>query len=121
MHRAESRVKAKLHTELSSDLQHAMSLAQEQGASSWLSSLPIREFGFTLHKGAFRDALALRYGWQPVDLPTKCVCGASFSVEHALSCPKGGFPTLRYNEVRDITAQLLTEVCSENQNYTTHR
>ncbi len=24
----------------------------------------------------------------------------------------GGFPTLRYNELRDMTASLLTEVCS---------
>ena len=34
-----------------------------------------------------------------------------FSVEHALSCPKGGFPTIRHNEIRDLTASLLTEVC----------
>ena len=90
-----------------------MSLAQERGASSWLSTLPINEHGFTLHKGAFRDALALRYGWQPSNLPSNCVCGAHFSVEHALSCAKGGFPTLRHNEVRDIAAQLLSEVCTE--------
>ena len=80
---------------------------------SWLSTLPINEHGFTLHKGAFRDALALRYGWQPSNLPSNCVCGAHFSVEHALSCAKGGFPTLRHNEVRDIAAKLLSEVCTE--------
>ena len=28
-----------------------------------------------------------------------------------MTCPKGGFPTIRHNEVRDITANLLTEVC----------
>ena len=32
----------------------------EKGASSWLSTLPIDEHGFALHKGAFRDALCLR-------------------------------------------------------------
>ena len=37
-------------------LQCAMDLAQEKG---WLTSLPLEEFGFTLHKGAFRDAIAL--------------------------------------------------------------
>ncbi len=31
-------------------------------------------------------------------------------LEHALSCPKGGFPSLRHNEIRDITTNLLTEV-----------
>ena len=39
----------------------------------------------------FCDALALRYGWQPVRLPLKCVCGADFVVEHAMNCPHGAF------------------------------
>ena len=33
------------------------------------------------------------------------------SVEHALSCPFGGFPSIRHNELRDITAALLSEFC----------
>ena len=40
-----------------------------------------------------------------------CSCGHPFSVEHALSCPKGAMPFIRYNSIRDITAELLTEVC----------
>ena len=87
-----------------------MDLAQENGASSWLTSLPIEEFGFTLHKGAFHDALTLRYNWQPPYTPSTCGCGVKFSVEHALSCPKGGFPTIRH---RHLTANLLTEVCND--------
>ena len=27
-------------------------------------------------------------------------------------CHMGGFPTIRHNEIRDITASLLTEVCN---------
>ena len=95
---------------LPGSLQRAMDLAQEKGASSWLTSPPIEEFGFSLHKSAFRDAIALRYGWTPLNIPTNCACGTSFSVQHALSCPKGGFPTLRHNELRDLTAKLMTEV-----------
>uniref|UniRef100_A0A1X7TEM9 Uncharacterized protein n=1 Tax=Amphimedon queenslandica TaxID=400682 RepID=A0A1X7TEM9_AMPQE len=83
----------------------------ERGASSWLTVLPIKEHGFTLHKGDFRDALCLRYGWSPPLLPSHCVCGHNFSVEHALNCKCGGFPSIRHNELRDITADLLTEVC----------
>ena len=89
-----------------------MDLAQEKGASSWLTSLPLEEFGFSLHKGAFRDAIALRYGWLPQHTPTTCTCGTNFSVEHVISCPKGGFPTIRHNEVRDLTANLISEVCN---------
>ena len=40
-----------------------------------------------------------------------CVCGKTFSIEHALNCPCGGYPSIRHNELRDITATLLTEVC----------
>ncbi len=69
-------------------LLRAMDLAEEKGASSWLNAIPLQEYGFNLHKSAFRDAITLRYGWMPADLPTTCVCGSRFSVEHALSCPR---------------------------------
>ncbi len=98
---------------LPNSLKRAMDLAGEKGASSWLTSLPIEEFGFSLHKGAFQDALALRYDWQPSRCPSNCACGHKFTVDHALSCPKGGFPTIRHNEIRDLTANLLTEICHD--------
>ena len=44
-------------------------------------------------------------------LPIDCACGASFTVDHAFTCSQGGFPILRHNEIRDITAQLTSEVC----------
>ena len=109
---AEANTAEQLKTSMPTALQHSMTLAQEKGASSWLTALPIREFGFTLHKGAFRDALCLRYGWLPSRLPDKCDCGHQFTVEHALSCSKGGYPSLRHNEIRDITAKLSSEVCN---------
>ena len=94
-------------------LQRAVTLAREKGSSSWLTALPLAEHSFTLHKGAFHDALALRYGWTPSNMPAKCGCGSSFSVEHALTCAKGGFIHCRHNEIRDLTATLLTEVCKD--------
>ena len=93
--------------------QRAIQLASEKGASIWLTSLPLDEFGLSLHKRAFTDAIALRYGWAPPNTPTHCACGISFSVEHSLSCPKGGFPTIRHNQLRNMTASLLTEVCHD--------
>ena len=94
-------------------LRLALDLAVERGASTWLTALPLDEYGFALHKSAFQGALALCYGWLPLRAPTHCACGISFSVEHALSCPKGGLPSIRHNEIRDLTATLLTEVCSQ--------
>ena len=99
--------------ELSGSLRQVLDLAQERGASTRLTTQPIQEFGFTLHKSAFQDALALHYNWQIPRVSPTCACGTKFSVEHALSCPRGGFPSIRHNEIRDVTADLLTEVCND--------
>ena len=88
---------------LNTALQRAMSLAQEKGASAWLATLPIEEHGFAIHKSDFCDALAWRYGWRPKAMPITCViCGKPKYVDHALSCPRGGYVIMRHNEVRDI-------------------
>ncbi len=100
-----------VYDQLSPQSKRHFDLAKEKGASSWLSVLPIDDHGFSLHKGAFRDALCLRYGWPLPSTPTKCNCGSAFSANHAMICPKGGFPTIRHNELRDLTASLLTKVC----------
>ena len=92
---------------LSSSQQVTMDQASERGASSWLTAISIAEYGFTLHKHAFRDALCIRYGWRPARLPSHCPC----VVNHALSCPKGPLPSIRHDCIRHITTQLLTEVC----------
>ena len=102
-----SNVTTELLSMLILSLQKAVTLAQEKGTSSWLTALPIQEHGFSLHKTA---ALALRYGWLSSRTPSHCVCGTSFSVEHAFSFSMGGFPSIRYNEVRNLTAELLSEV-----------
>ena len=86
-----------------------MELGSEKGASSWLSALPLEKF--VLHKTAFRDAIALRYGWTLSNIPSHCVCGQAFSLQHTLSCPRGGYPSIRHNELRDITASLLKKTC----------
>ena len=50
-------------------LAYSMNLSQEKGAATWLSVLPLEEYGFALHKGAFCDALDIRNGWSPVNAP----------------------------------------------------
>ena len=90
-----------LNKRLSHTFKQSMDLAQEKGACSRLASPLIEQFGFTLHKGVFHNALALR-NWQPLQAPSTCGCGAKFSEGYALSCPKGGFPSSRH-EIRDLT------------------
>ena len=92
-------------------LARRMDELSRKGPSSWLTALPLKEHGFHLSKQEFRDGLALRYDWPLLDVPTKCACGVLFSTAHAMCCPRGGFPTIRHNEVRDMVGELLTEVC----------
>ena len=83
----------------------------QKGVSNWLTNLPIKEYGYELTKQEFWDVIKIRYNWPLDRIPSQCICGVSFDVTHALSCKKGGFITLRHNEVRDVTSRLLDEVC----------
>ena len=60
----------------------ALDLAVEKDTSTWLTALPLDEYGFALHKSAFQDVVALHYGWLSLRTPTHCACG-TFSVKHA--------------------------------------
>ena len=113
-----SAIKAKVHTDrclaykdkakdiysrLSPSLQRAMDLNSEPGSSSWLTALPLRDQGFHLNKQEFWDALHLRYGWKLVNIPSHCVCGSTFTPDHAMICRHGGLTFVRHNEIRDLT------------------
>jgi len=69
------------------------------------SVLPLEQYGISLHKGEFIDAICLRYGFTPSLLPSHCVCGKDFTLSHILSCPHSAFSIIRHNEVRDLTAR----------------
>ena len=90
-------------------MKRGLQVSTKKGASSWLATLPIAEHDFALHKSTFREALRLRYGWKPPNLPSHCIV-SKFMVEHSLICSHGGFPSIRPNELRDITTKFLTEV-----------
>ena len=89
---------------------------QEPGASNWLTAPPLREAGFSLNKQEFRDALAIRYNISIKGLPETCACGSKFTCHHAMIYKKGGFISLRHNDLRNITYELLSEVCRGVEN-----
>ncbi|KAL9968618.1 hypothetical protein ACROYT_G020730 [Oculina patagonica] len=93
--------------------QRAIDLATEKGASNWLTVLPLKDMGYNLNKGEFRDAVKLRYDWEIDDKPTVCVCGDAFTIDHAMICRRGGFIIQRHNELRDLEADLLKMVCND--------
>ena len=90
-----------------------MELNKEKGAGSWLTALPLQEHGFSLNKQEFRDAICLRYGWKIPNTPPFCGCGKKNSIDHTLICMKGGYVTMRHNNVRDLNSELQQEVCRD--------
>jgi hypothetical protein len=103
------------------EIRHAMTskqkrlndINQQTCASAWLSALPIADQNMILTKREFWDALKIRYGWPLSRLASICACGKPNDEIHALSCMTGGFVTLRHNEVRNLTKDLLAEVCKD--------
>ena len=96
----------------------AIKRAVEGKTSNWLTVLPVARHHFDLSPTEFRDALTLRYHRPSLRMPAQCDgCGATFSLEHALDCKKGGLVTQRHNEVRDalgdIAAMAYREVTKE--------
>ena len=109
----QSELLLELRSRMNDDLKRANDIACEIGSSNWLTTLSLEEMGFFLTKQEFWDAFRLRYCWTIKRLPSKCACGSSFDISHSLTCKKGGFVIRRHNELRDITADLLSEVCHD--------
>ena len=79
-----------LRASMTDEQKRANDLAQMKGASAWLTSLPLKEEGFSLNKREFFDAIHIRYRWTLRRLPSKCGCKKSFTMDHAMQCPLGG-------------------------------
>ena len=63
--------------------------------------------GTDLGAQEWRDSLFVRYGLEPLDLPTYCDGrNTKFTICHSLDCKRGGLVTARHNELRDGFADL---------------
>ena len=112
---AKSRAAAKsridrIDESLSPDPLQAVQQARDKGASSWLNVIPIEEHVLALNKQEFRDSLCLRYNLPLPYLPSYCACEEMFTVNHALSCKKGGFVAQRHDTIRDLLTSHISKV-----------
>jgi hypothetical protein len=99
---------ANLLSDLPKDRARTIKRGQHTGA--WLSALPSTVNGTELSAQEFRDAISMRYGITPSDLPVACDgCDARFSLQHALACKKGGLVIFRHNEIRDELIHLASK------------
>ena len=53
--------------------------------------------------------------WKISELPVTCPCGSRCDTQHSMICKKGGFVTIRHNDLRDLTAKILSEVCYDTE------
>ena len=92
---------------VSPQLQRAMDLAQEKGASAVVTALPLEKYGMSFPaKRDFRDLLCLRYGYNVTGLPAQCACGKPYGVSHSQDCKTGGFILRRANAPQKLFAEL---------------
>jgi len=83
---------------------------KNKAAGLWLSVFPSRVYGTGLSANEWRDNARLRYNFAPSDIPQHCDgCGARMTVEHALSCKKGGLVSIRHDDVADEWRDLCSK------------
>ena len=105
--------KTRIKSKLNENEIRSLDLSSEKGGSSWSNAMPLKRYHFDLMKTEYRDGIALRYGWEPVKMPSLCACIENFTVAHALHCPKGGYTQMGHNERLDSFANFLCDVCHD--------
>ena len=90
-------------------------ISTQTGASNWLTVVRINKFGFELSKQQFWDSVRLGYDWEITNLPKFCPCGSKFNIQHSMRCKKGGFIFIQLNDLRDLTANMMSEVCMDTE------
>jgi hypothetical protein len=74
---------------------------------AWLTTLPNLLNGSDLSAEEFRDGDRLRLGLKPTSLPPRCNgCGEHFTIEHPMSCRKGGLILHHHNDLVSTWGQL---------------
>ena len=109
----EEQRKFKLLSEGNKELGRQIALLSEKGASSWISTLPLKECGFVLSKQQFQDAIRIRYNIPLDGISQECACGKTNSIDHSLICKLGGYVSLRHNHLRDTLSHVLGVVCKD--------
>ena len=86
-----------------------LELISEPGVSCILTSLPLKEYGFAMNKTEFHDYIAFRYNFKISGVSKICGCNQANSINHSLTCKKGGYTILRHNSLAKVLSELMNE------------
>ena len=116
----ESLTANELKAKLPSDLQRAVTASTEKDASRWLSTLQIKKHGFSLHKGAFRNAICLGMaGNHHTYHPCVFVTGSSQLIMPWAAHGKGSnqFVTIRFETWQRTSSVRYVTTWAQSPNY----
>jgi hypothetical protein len=100
---------------LSAPTKRAFKREVEHHTSGWLTALPSRDHGLALTANEFKDGLALRYGWQPVNVSRRCTgCNKPRTIAHAQSCDVGPMRIQRHDYLKQLLANCLKQATTTN-------
>ena len=52
---------------------------------------------------------SLRYDWPIAEIPSTCLRGEPFTIDHSMICMRGGFVIHRHNELQHQEEELLNK------------
>ena len=56
---------------------------------------------------------SLRYDWPIAEIPSTCLRGEPFTIDHTMICMRGGFVIQRHNKLQHLEEELLNMVCKD--------
>ena len=90
-------------------------LTRASNSGTWLSAIPNNLCDNALSREEFRDNIRLRYGLVPLNLEPVCDgCGKRADVQHYFSCPHGGLPSIRHDDLGRTIASIAKDALSKS-------
>ena len=86
-----------------------------KGTSHWMNALPMKVMGQYLNKSEYQDAMRMRFGIKPENIPDFCACRKPFTVTHSQVCPKGGYIIMRHDKIKNYLFKKVSQIYKDTQ------